>query len=147
GCRGVSRGALEVDAVGAPARAPVDAPDVVAGHVRAVLGEVRRAAQVGRAVQPAHEALHHRTREQLQVADPRHHLGGKEGAGGDVAPGLGAAHGEPSYIPDRGRGTAARSSSTMRALPMRSDSAWKLVRMRWRNTGWAGARTASRLTW
>ena len=62
---------LDVIAIGARVEAPVDAADVVAGDVAAMLGKVDRGAEERRPVQPVDEALHHRAREQLEVADPR----------------------------------------------------------------------------
>ena len=115
--------------------APVDAADVVARHVGAVLGEVDGAAEVGRAVQAAQEALHHRAREQLEVADPGQDLRVEEAA---AAASLRAGRSgmASSYIPDRGAGHGGQQLlDDASSCVTRSDSAWKLVRMRCRNTG------------
>ena len=65
---------LDVVAVGPREQPPVDAADVVAGHVAAVLGEVDRRAEVRRAMQAVDEAVDDRAREQFEVADPRENL-------------------------------------------------------------------------
>ena len=62
---------LDVVAIGARVQPPVDAADVVAGDVAAVLGEVDRGAEERRAMQAVDEALDDVAREQLEVADPR----------------------------------------------------------------------------
>ena len=62
---------LDVEAVGAREQAPVDAPDVVARHVAAVLGEVDRRAEIRRTVQAVDEPVDDRSREQIEAADPR----------------------------------------------------------------------------
>ena len=111
-----------------------------------MLGEVDGPAEVGRAVEAAQEPLHHRAREQLEVADPGQDLRLEEPADARTSRRVSALRTRPVYIPDRGSGTAASSSSTIRVLLIRSDSAWKLVRMRWRKTGWARARMSSKLT-
>ena len=77
---------LDVVAVGSRVQPPVDATDVVARHVAAVLGEVDRRAEVRRAVQPVDEAVDDRPRQQIQVADPREHLRVDEPGAGDGAP-------------------------------------------------------------
>ena len=64
---------LDVEAIGAREQPPVDAADVVARRVAAVLGEVHRRAEVRRAVQAVDEAVDHRARHQLEVADAGEH--------------------------------------------------------------------------
>ncbi len=71
---GVGLVLLDVEAIGARVQPPVDAADVVAGDVAAVLGEVDRRAEVRRAVQAVDEAVDDRARQQLEVADPREDL-------------------------------------------------------------------------
>ena len=65
---------LQVVAIGARVQLPVDAADVVAGHVAAMLGEIHRRAEVRRPVQPVDEPVDDRLREQLEVADAREDL-------------------------------------------------------------------------
>ena len=65
---------LQVVPVGARVQLPVDAADVVARHVAAVLGEVDRRAEVRRAMQPVDEPVDDGLREQLEVADTREDL-------------------------------------------------------------------------
>ena len=74
---------LDVVAVGARVQPPVDAADVVAGDVAAVLGEVDRRAEERRAVQAVDEAVDDGPREQLEVADPREDLRIDEPRAGD----------------------------------------------------------------
>ena len=47
------------------------------------------------------------------------------------------------YMPDRGTETDSSKRSTNVSLVIPSDCAWKLVRTRWRSTGWANARMSS----
>jgi hypothetical protein len=65
---------LHVVAIGPGEQPPVDAADVVAGDVAAVLGEVDRRAEVRRPVQAVDEAFDDVARQQLEVADPREDL-------------------------------------------------------------------------
>src|SRR5436190_10632583 len=66
---GVGLVLLDIEAIGAPEQLPVDAADVVAGGVAAVLGEVDRRAELRRAVHPVDEPLDDRARHHLEVAD------------------------------------------------------------------------------
>ena len=61
---------LHVVAVAPRVQAPVDAPDVVARHVRAMLGEVGGRPEVRRPMQAVDEPLDDDLREQLQIPDP-----------------------------------------------------------------------------
>ena len=74
---------LHVKAIGACVQAPVDATDVVARHVAAVLGEVDRRAEERRAVQAVDEAFDDVARHELEVADAHQHLGVDELGAGD----------------------------------------------------------------
>jgi len=65
---------LDVVAIGAGVQPPVDAPDVIAGDVAAVLGEVDRGAEERRAMQAVDEAFDDVARHQLEVANPREDL-------------------------------------------------------------------------
>ncbi len=66
---------LDVETVGAAKDSPVDAPNVVARHVRSMLREIDRQTQIRRAVKAVDEAVHHGAGQQLEVVDPRQHLG------------------------------------------------------------------------
>src|SRR6185312_8674177 len=66
---------LDVVAVAPRVEPPVDAPDVVARHVRPMLGEIHRRAQMRRAMQTVDESLDDGAREQLEVPDPRENRG------------------------------------------------------------------------
>jgi hypothetical protein len=76
---------FHVEAVGAREQAPVDAADVVAGNVAAVLGEVDRRSEIGRAVETVDEAVDDRPREQVEIADPREDRGIDEPRAGHPA--------------------------------------------------------------
>ena len=65
---------LDVVPIRARVQPPVDAPDVVAGDVAAVLGEVDGRAEERRAVQAVDEAFDDVARHQLEVADARKDL-------------------------------------------------------------------------
>src|SRR5262249_46007377 len=65
---------LDIQAIGPSVQLPVDLAYVVAGIVAAVLGEIGAVAQVRRAVQPMHETLDDRARQQLDVGNPRQRL-------------------------------------------------------------------------
>ena len=148
---GVGLVLLDVVAIGPRVQPPVDAADVVAGDVAAVLGEVDRRAEERRAVQAVDEALDDGAREQLEVADPREDLRVDE-----PAPGIDVllialrtslrALAFRVYMPDFGIGTAVSSSSMIESVVTPSDSARKLVSTRWRSTGCASARMSSKLT-
>ncbi len=62
---------LDVEAVGAAEDLPVDVPQVVAGDVLAVLGELDAVAVVGAAVHSGDESGNHRARPQVESAQPR----------------------------------------------------------------------------
>src|SRR5688572_10602684 len=70
-CIGLRFELLEVEPVGPRPELPVEPPQVVAREVGAMLREIGREPEVRRAVEPAHETLDHRAREQLQVRDAR----------------------------------------------------------------------------
>src|SRR2546423_1186258 len=57
--------------VAAREQLPIDAPDVVAGHVRAMLGEIHRRAEVRRTVQAVDDALDDDARHKPEIADSR----------------------------------------------------------------------------
>ena len=106
---GVGVGLVLLDEVpiGPRVQPPVDAPDVVAGHVAAMLGEVDRRAEVRRPVQAVDEAIDDRPREQLEVLDAREDLRVDEpGAGNERAfpcvrrTGLRTETRLSAYIPD-----------------------------------------------
>ena len=75
--------------VGAPVYPPVDAPNIVAGHVGAVFGEIRGQAEVGGAVQTADEARDDGLGDQFEGTQAREYLrideSGSGGVGGGVA--------------------------------------------------------------
>ena len=76
---------LDVVAIRPRPQPPVHAPDVVAGHVPAVLRKVDRGAEIRRLVQPVDEPVHDRARHEIQVPDAREHNGIHEpGAGNRV---------------------------------------------------------------
>ena len=79
---------LDVVAIGARVQPPVDAPDVVAGDVAAVLGEVDRRAEKRRAMQAVDEPVDDVAGEQLEVADAREHLRVDETGAGNRRTGL-----------------------------------------------------------
>ena len=122
---GVGLELLHVVAVGARVEPPVDAPDVVAGHVRPVLGEVHRVPEVRRAVQAVDEALDDGPREQLEVVDPREHRGSRKRA-------RSARRASVSHPRARARERPRAAGPRSGPWSTRSDSAWKLLRMRWR---------------
>ena len=57
--------------IGTRLEPPVDAPDVVARHVRPMLGEVGRRPQVRRTMQAVDESFDDGPREQLEIPDLR----------------------------------------------------------------------------
>ncbi len=69
---------LDVVPVGPAEETPVDAPDVIPGHVGAVLGEVQGKAQVDGPMEAVQEPLHHLPGQKLQVVDPGQDLGKEE---------------------------------------------------------------------
>ena len=140
---GVGLELLDVEPVGPGPEPPVDAPDVVARHVAAVLGEVDGHAQVRRLVQAVDEPLDHEPRGQLEAADPGQHLRIDEPGAGR----RGGSVGRHGYICETGVGTTSMSWSMIWSVVMPSDSAWKLRSTRCRITGWARARMSSKLTW
>src|SRR5262249_41136973 len=103
---------LDVEAIGPREQPPVDAADVVARHVPAMLGEINGRAEVGRAVHPVDEAVDDRSREELEVADPR-----KNRRVDEPGPGNGRTLLQhvnrllTAYIPERGVATADSRSS------------------------------------
>src|SRR5581483_5462296 len=135
---------LDVVAVGPRPQPPVHPPDVVSRHVAAMLGEVDRGAEVRRLVQPVDEAVAHRARHQIEVADAREDHRIHEARAGDGGWRVAA---EQTHIPLRGSGTACSRRSTRMSVVIPSDCAWKLVMTRWRSTGCASARMSSKLTW
>src|SRR5262249_51295716 len=138
---GVGLVLLDVEAIGAGIEAPVDAADVVAGDVAAVLGEVDRGTEVRRAVQAVDEPLDDVARQQLEVADPRQDLRIDEASSRYGL--VGCHHSRSGYMPLFGVGTAVSSSSMIESVVIPSDSARKLVSTRWRSTGCARARMSS----
>src|SRR2546430_15575905 len=84
---GVGLELLDVKAVGARPESPVDATDVVTGHVGPVLGEVDRQAEVRRVVQAGDGSFDHGPSQEVEAVDPGPDPGGEEGrgrgAGGD----------------------------------------------------------------
>ena len=99
---------LDVVAVGPRPQPPVHPPDVVAGHVAAMLGEIDRGAEVRRLVQAVDEAVGDHARHELQVPDAREHRGIHEARAGDDVR-LSRRH----HIPERGSGTTSSSRSTI----------------------------------
>ncbi len=103
---------FDVDAIGAGEDAPVHLSHVVPRRVLAVLGEVRRDAEVNGFVQAADETVHHRAGDEIQVVDPREHVGieklRRRGAPGRAAAGgcRACAHGDSVGV-----GTASSSWS------------------------------------
>ena len=102
---GVGLELLDVEPIGPRVEPPVDAPDVVARHVPAVLGEVDGDAQVRRLVQAVDEPLDHETRGQLEAADTGQHLGVDEPGAGR----RGGRVGRHGYICETGVGTTSMS--------------------------------------
>ena len=74
---------LYVVPVRARVQPPVDAADVVARDVAAVLGEIHRRAEVRRAVDAVDEAVDDRAGDELEVPDAREHHGIDEPGAGD----------------------------------------------------------------
>src|SRR4029079_6300761 len=168
---GVGLVLLYIEAVGTAEQLPVDAADVVAGGVAAVLGEVDGGAEVRRPVHPVDEPVDDRAGDQLEIAHACEDHGVHEACPGQPAglyfvahlsscvfrlsrkippgtsiiPPEGGSH-MILYIPLRGIGTDSSSLSTSASLVTPSDCAWKLVSTRWRSTGWASARMSSKLT-
>jgi len=96
---------LQVVPITARPQPPIDTTDVVARHVPAVLGKIRRRPEMGRLVQPVDEPLDHGTREQLEIPDP------SENGRVEERTRFVRDRGHAAYIPDFGSGTAARSFS------------------------------------
>src|SRR5258708_11457645 len=98
---------LDVVAVRPRVEAPVDAADVVAGDVAAVLREVDRGAEERRAVHAVDESLDDRTREQFEAADAPQNLGIDESRAGDLLACVHIARLKPSRYFSLGRETRA----------------------------------------
>ena len=116
---------LDVVAIRARPQPPVHPADVVTGHVAAVLGKVDRGPEIRRLVQAVDEPVDDGARHEIQVPDAREHHGIHEPRAGNRVYLY-----RPRYIPDRGRGTASSSRSTIASVVTPSDCAWKLVMMR-----------------
>ena len=140
---GVGLELLDVEPVGPRPEPPVDAPDVVARHVAAVLGEVDGHPEVRRLVQAVDEPFDDEPRGQLEATDAGQHLGVDEPGAGRC----GGRVGRHGYICETGVGTTSINWSMIWSVVMPSDSAWKLRSTRCRSTGWARARMSSKLTW
>ena len=140
---------LDVVAVGPRPDAPIHPANIVTGHVPTMLGEINRRAEVRRLVQAVDEAVAHRSGHEVQVPDTREHNGIHEARAGNGGRRVCAQQNSspiPSYMPERGSGTAASSRSTRISVVMPSDCAWKLVMILCRSTGCVSARTSSKLT-
>jgi len=79
---GVGLVLLDVEAVGARVRLPVDAAEVIARLVLPMLREVETEPLLRGPVQSVHEPVHDRAREERQVGDAREERGIKEGLRG-----------------------------------------------------------------
>ncbi len=124
---GLAAIALQVHPVGAGEHVPVHVPQIVARGVCAVFGEFLAETQIRRAMQAGHEAVHHGLGHQVETRN-------------------GAQHGriqESRHAQPRGGGICASSWRRISSESTRSDSAWKLIRMRWRSTGIANATISS----
>src|SRR5690606_20136090 len=106
---------------------PVHVPQLVAGRVLLVLGELHALALVGALVLAGEDALHHRARAQADPGEARERLGIEQRHGSAQAP------------------TSATSRSMSWRLVTPSLSAVKLGSTRWRRTGRASAWTSSML--
>ena len=84
---------LDIMTVRAREQPPVDLADVIARYVGAVLRELHRQSQIGRAVEPVQKAVHHRACEELEVIDPRQHHRIEEAGPRRIGVGLGTVVG------------------------------------------------------
>ena len=140
---GVRLELLDVEPVRTRKQAPIDLANVVPRHVRTMLGEIHRASQIGRSMKPADEALNHRTRQQLEVGNPPQQVRIDE-LPHPLAPWRRFRHLLSSnHIRDFGASTVSSNWSMRVSDEIFSLCAWKFVRMRWRNTGFARARMSS----
>jgi hypothetical protein len=60
-----------VQPIGSSEQLPIEMPQIVAGHVRPMLGEVSREAEIRRAMKPRDEAFDDRASDQLKRAYAR----------------------------------------------------------------------------
>jgi len=74
---------LDIEAVGPRVESPVDAADIVAGDISAVLRKIYRRAEVRRTVHAVDEPVDNMPRNQLEIADARQHGGIDEPRAGD----------------------------------------------------------------
>ena len=70
---------LDVEPVGASVHAPIDTTQVIAGLIRAMLGEIQRRTFAQRSVLAVHEAIHDRARQQREIGDARQQGGVEKG--------------------------------------------------------------------
>src|ERR1019366_7327161 len=116
--------ALQVGALGARKHVPVHMAEIISGRVRAVFGELLAETEIRRAVETGDEPVDHSLRHQVQTGDPGEH--------GRIEKAL--QHQAPE-----GGGICSSNRRRISSESMRSDSAWKFNRMRWRSTGVASA--------
>src|SRR5271163_1907554 len=94
-------------------------PQIVAGSIGAILSELLAESEVRRPVQASHKTVHHRLSQQVQGRDAGQHRRIEE----------------PLHQLSFNLGTYPNSRVRISSASIRSDSAWKFNRMRWRNTG------------
>src|ERR1700733_14620196 len=104
---------------------------VVPGSISAVLSKLRTEAKVWRAMETGNEAIHDRLGKQIKAADTGEHAGIEK-----------ALQHQASF----GGGMCSIRRRRISSASTRSDSAWKLSRMRWRSTGIASEVTSSYVT-
>ena len=125
---------LQIGALGAGKHVPIHVAKIVARRVRAVFGEFLAESEIRRAVQAGDEAIDDSLRHQIQA--------GNSGEHGRIEETLQHLFSQAFA----GGGMCSSSRRRISSESMRSDSAWKFNRMRWRSTGVASAVISSYAT-
>src|SRR5258706_1142670 len=126
--------ALQIGALGAGKYVPIHVAKIVAGRVRAIFREFLAESEIRRAVKAGDETVNDSLRHQVQT--------GNSGEHGRIEETLQHLFSQAFA----GGGMWSSSRRRISSESMRSDSAWKFKRMRWRSTGVASAVMSSYAT-
>src|ERR1019366_4673989 len=138
--------AFEVGALGAGKDVPVHVPQVVARRIRAVFGEFLAEAEIRRAMQTVDESIDDSLRHQIQAGNSGEHRGIEKALQHLRAISSSTAKSGCATQALDGGGMYSSNCRKISSESMRSDSAWKFSKMRWRSTGIASARMSSYAT-